>query len=190
MGLLSNAKAGGGDSESTAPLVIPSSGNRVARAWFPGPPLPGASPNEGRTLWGRSLTCRLRPSPKASIPVAHGVGFLGAGKLQEPADQEVRPTLGSLHSERPRLAAHLVMGWRAKQMHRLSANLDPKQPGCGTKAPLPTGARECHGEPEFQIADLVSCLTRIFELRPLCSYLSRRAGGRSSGLPSTKPALD
>jgi hypothetical protein len=61
------------------------------------------SENEGRTLWGRSLTCRLRPAPKTSIPVTRRAGFLGARKLREPADQEVRPTLGSPHSEmRPR----------------------------------------------------------------------------------------
>jgi len=29
-----------------------------------------------------------------------------------------------------------------------------------------------------------------FELRPLCSYFSRRAGGRSSGVPSAKPPFD
>ena len=35
-----------------------------------------------------------------------------------------------------------------------------------------------------------SFLTSTFELRPLCSYRSRRAGGRSSGVPSTKPPFD
>ena len=34
-----------------------------------------------------------------------------------------------------------------------------------------------------------SFFTRIFEFRPLDSYRSRRAGGRSSGVPSLKPAL-
>jgi len=61
--------------------------------------LPGCAPNEGRTWPGGSLTCRLRPAPKASIPVTRRTGFLGARKLLEPANQEVRPTLGSPHSE-------------------------------------------------------------------------------------------
>ena len=36
----------------------------------------------------------------------------------------------------------------------------------------------------------LSFFTSTLEFRPLCSYFSRRAGGRSSGVPSTKPALD
>src|SRR5258708_7975555 len=36
----------------------------------------------------------------------------------------------------------------------------------------------------------LSFLTKTFELRPLCSYFSRREGGKSSGVPSTKPPLD
>ena len=36
----------------------------------------------------------------------------------------------------------------------------------------------------------VSFFTRTLELRPLCSYRSRRSGGKSSGVPSTKPPLD
>ena len=35
-----------------------------------------------------------------------------------------------------------------------------------------------------------SRLTRTLDFRPLCSYFSRRAEGRSSGVPSTKPPLD
>ena len=35
-----------------------------------------------------------------------------------------------------------------------------------------------------------SFFTSTFELRPLWSYRSRRAGGRSSGVPSTKPPFD
>src|SRR5450756_844497 len=46
---------------------------------------------EDRTLWG-TLICRLRLAPQASIPVTCAVGIHGAGKLLEPADQEVRPT--------------------------------------------------------------------------------------------------
>jgi hypothetical protein len=36
---------------------------------------------------------------------------------------------------------------------------------------------------------LPSFFTSTFELRPLCSYFSRRAGGRFSGVPSVKPPL-
>ena len=32
--------------------------------------------------------------------------------------------------------------------------------------------------------------TSTFEFRPLCSYFSRRPGGKSSGVPSAKPPLD
>jgi len=39
----------------------------------------GASLNEGRTLWGWSLTCRWRPFPKTSISVERRVEILGAG---------------------------------------------------------------------------------------------------------------
>src|SRR5262245_36381611 len=39
-------------------------------------------------------------------------------------------------------------------------------------------------------AALASFFTSTFELRPLCSYFSRRVGGRSSGVPSAKPPLD
>src|ERR1700710_1262079 len=39
-------------------------------------------------------------------------------------------------------------------------------------------------------AALASFLTRTLELRPLESYFSRRPGGKSSGVPSLKPALD
>ena len=35
-----------------------------------------------------------------------------------------------------------------------------------------------------------SFFTSTLEFRPLCSYFSRRAGGRSSGVPSAKPPLD
>src|ERR1041385_6220136 len=35
-----------------------------------------------------------------------------------------------------------------------------------------------------------SFFTSTLDLRPLCSYFSRRAGGRSSGVPSTNPPLD
>ena len=37
---------------------------------------------------------------------------------------------------------------------------------------------------------LVSFFTSTLEFRPLCSYFSRRAGGKSSGVPSPKPPLD
>jgi|GEM_PF-2029416 len=40
------------------------------------------------------------------------------------------------------------------------------------------------------LAGLVSFLTSTFELRPLWSYFSRRAGGRSSRVPSAKPPFD
>src|SRR5262245_59241957 len=33
-------------------------------------------------------------------------------------------------------------------------------------------------------------LTSTLDLRPLCSYFSRRGGGKSSGVPSTKPPFD
>jgi hypothetical protein len=32
--------------------------------------------------------------------------------------------------------------------------------------------------------------TSTLEFLPLCSYFSRRAGGKSSGVPSAKPPLD
>jgi len=35
-----------------------------------------------------------------------------------------------------------------------------------------------------------SFFTSTFELRPLWSYFSRRAGGKSFGEPSVKPAFD
>ena len=38
--------------------------------------------------------------------------------------------------------------------------------------------------------DRYSFLTSTFERRPLASYFARRAGGRSSGVPSTKPPFD
>ena len=39
-------------------------------------------------------------------------------------------------------------------------------------------------------APSLSFFTSTLEFRPLCSYFSRRAGGRSSGVPSTNPPLD
>src|SRR5579859_1749778 len=40
------------------------------------------------------------------------------------------------------------------------------------------------------IVDYFNFFTSIFEFRPLCSYFSRRADGKSSGVPSAKPPLD
>jgi len=42
----------------------------------------------------------------------------------------------------------------------------------------------------FVYAETFSFFTRTFEFRPLWSYFSRRPGGRSSGVPSAKPAFD
>jgi len=40
------------------------------------------------------------------------------------------------------------------------------------------------------VVSVVSFFTSTFELRPPASYFSRRAGGKSSGVPSLKPAFD
>jgi hypothetical protein len=51
-------------------------------------------------MMGRTNTGVPLKKFKAGIFMARRVGILGAGKLREPADQEVRPTLGSPRSEK------------------------------------------------------------------------------------------
>src|SRR5262249_24673935 len=50
--------------------------------------------------------------------------------------------------------------------------------------------RKCQHSGRTPSSGHSNLFTSTFEFRPLCSYFSLRAGGRSSGAASTKPALD
>lgn len=55
------------------------------------------------------------------------------------------------------------------------------------------GGKLCCCQRTYETACLskaFSFFTRTFEFRPLWSYFSRRSGGRSSGVPSSKPPFN